>query len=128
MSDQLFLKAFPYQEDILALPVNNTETAANWYSKAFGMSLIERTDGSAASVILEREGVRLGFCVNGKDASQDGAAILVSDIHKAKSQLEDQGVATGELRIDERDGQQFEVFFVVAPDELCFYFHQLLVS
>ena len=27
-------------------------------------------------------------------------------------------------RVDERDGQKYQVFFVVAPDGLCYYFHE----
>jgi hypothetical protein len=26
--------------------------------------------------------------------------------------------------VDERDGKKYQVFFVVAPDGLCYYFHQ----
>jgi len=73
---------------------------------------------------MERDGVQIGFAVNGGDASQDGAAILVSDIRRAKEEVEANGVATGNWRVDERDGKKFQVFFVVAPDGLCFYFHQ----
>ena len=68
--------------------------------------------------------MRLGFAVNGGDASADGAAILVSDIHRAKQELEANGVTTANWRVDERDGQKLQVFFVVAPDGLCWYFHQ----
>ena len=26
-------------------------------------------------------------------------------------------------RVDERDGERYQVLFVVAPDGLCYYFH-----
>ena len=73
---------------------------------------------------MERDGTRIGFAVNGGDASNDGAAIEVTDIDRAREELEANGVAPGEGRVDERDGEKFDVFFVVAPDGLCFYFHQ----
>jgi hypothetical protein len=78
------------------------------------------------TVLMERDGVRTGFAINGGDASQDGAAIKVTDIHRAWKELEDNGVETANWRVDERDGQKLQVFFVVAPDGLCYYFHQLL--
>ena len=85
---------------------------------------VERRTDPNPTVILERDGVRLGFAINGGDASQDGAAILVSDIERAKQELEANGVKVGGSRIDERNGRKLHVFFVVAPDGLCYYFHQ----
>jgi len=125
MSDiRLFEAAFPYQGDVLALPVLNLDVASEWYSKAFGLKEVERRSDPHPAVILERDGVRIGFSINGGDASQDGAAILVSDIRRAKEEIEANGIQIGNWRGDERNGKQFQVFFVVAPDGLCFYFHQ----
>lgn len=120
----LFQAAFPYQDNILALPVTDIDEAAKWYIEKFGMKEIERTDQPTPTVILERDGVQIGFSINGRDASQDGAAILVKDIEQAKKELEESGIEVGNWRIDERDGKKFQVFFVIAPDGLCYYFHQ----
>jgi catechol 2,3-dioxygenase-like lactoylglutathione lyase family enzyme len=119
-----FTAAFPYRDDVLALPVKDLDEASAWYSKNFGMVESDRHDHSAPTVVLERDGTRLGFAVNGGDASQDGAAILVSNIEQLKAELESRGVKIANWRIDERDGRTFRVFFVVAPDGLCFYFHE----
>ena len=125
MSDvPLFETASPFQNDVLALPVSELDVAAQWYSRAFGMIEVERRDDPNPTVILERDGTQIGFAINGGDASQDGAAILVADISRAKEELESNGVETANWRVDERDGQKFQVFFVVAPDGLCYYFHQ----
>jgi hypothetical protein len=70
--------------------------------------------------------VRIGFAINGGDASQDGAAILVSDVRAIKDQLESNGANIGNWRVDERNGQRMQVFFVVAPDGLCYYVHEPL--
>ena len=120
----LFKAAFPYQKDVLALPVVDLDAAVQWYSKAFGLTEVERRTQPHPTVILERDGIRIGFAINGGDASQDGAAILVSDIHQARQELEANGVRIGNWRIDERNGKKLQVFFVVAPDGLCYYFHQ----
>lgn len=84
----------------------------------------ERRDQPVPTVVLERDGTRLGFAINGGDPSQDGAAILVTDIRELKEELESNGVSIGNWRIDERDGKKLQVFFAVAPDGLCFYFHE----
>ncbi len=125
MSDRpQFLSAHPYQDNVLALPVLDIDTAAKWYANGFRMTEVDRMAEPQPTVILERDNVRIGFAVNGGDASQDGAAILVSDIKAMREALQASGVQVGDLRVDERDGKKFEVFFVVAPDGLCYYFHQ----
>jgi catechol 2,3-dioxygenase-like lactoylglutathione lyase family enzyme len=121
---QEFKAAFPFQQDVLALPVTSLDTASEWYSKYFGMVEVERQAAPVSTVILERDGTKIGFAITGGDASQDGAAILVSNIQGMKAELEARGVQIGNWRVDERDGQKLQVFFVVAPDGLCYYFHE----
>jgi len=120
----VFEKAFPYGDDALALPVADLESATKWYAEHFAMVEVERKSDPQPTVIMERDAIRLGFSVNGGDSSQDGAAILVSDIHAARIELESTGVKIGNWRVDERDGKRLQVFFVAAPDGLCYYFHQ----
>ena len=121
---KLFEAAYPYQDDVLALPVEDIDVAAGYYAKAFGLVEVERRDDPVPTVIMERDGTRIGFAVNGGDASSDGAAILVTDIGRARDELEANGVAPGPGRVDERDGKRQQVFFVVAPDGLCYSFFQ----
>jgi len=119
-----FKAAIPYQDDVLGLPVVDISSTADWYCKHFGMTEVQRTTEPVPAVILERDGTRIGFAVNGGDASQDGAAILVSGIRGLKHEFENRGLEIGEFRTDDRDGKSFTVFFVVAPDGLCYYFHE----
>lgn len=121
-----FKSASPYQNDVLALPVTDLDSTSDWYCAHFGMTEVERHEKPVPTVILERDGTRIGFSINGGDASQDGAAILVSRIHELKDEFEKKGVKIGNWRVDERDGQSFQVFFVGAPDGLCYYFHEPL--
>jgi catechol 2,3-dioxygenase-like lactoylglutathione lyase family enzyme len=121
-----FKAAFPYQNDILALPVADLDAAAQWYSEHFSMLEVERFYQPVPTVILERDGTRIGFAINGGDPAQDGAAVLVSNIRGMKDEFEVKGVNVGNWRVDERDGKKLQVFFVVAPDGLCYYFHEPL--
>ncbi len=123
-SEPAFKSASPYQDDVLALPVTDLDTASSWYSRHFGMTEVERHETPVRTVILERDGIRLGFAINGGDASQDGAAIRVMNIRKIRDELESNGVSIANWRVDERDGRKMQVFFVVAPDGLCYYFHE----
>lgn len=121
----LFQAAYPFADDVLALPVLDTEKASQWYCHAFGLTEVDRSS-DPDTVLLERDGARIGFAVNGGDPEQDGAAILVTDIHRARAELESRDIAVANWRVDQRDGKRYQVFFVVAPDGLCYYFHQLL--
>jgi catechol 2,3-dioxygenase-like lactoylglutathione lyase family enzyme len=110
----------------LALPVTDLDAASKWYSQHFGMVEVERRDIPVPTVILERDGTRIGFAINGGDAAQDGAAVLVSNIGRVREELEANGAATGNWRVDEHNGKKLQVFFVTAPDGLCYYFHEPL--
>ena len=125
-SEPQFKGAFPYQKDVLALPVTDLDAASRWYCTHFGMNEVERFQQPVPTVIRERDGTRIGFSINGGDASQDGAAVLVSHIRAIKDELERNGANIGNWRVDERDGQKYQVFFVVAPDGLCYYFFEPL--
>lgn len=128
MSQPLFESAAPYQDNVLALPVTDLDAASDWYCTYFGMSEVDRMDTPVPTVILERDGTRIGFAVNGGDASQDGAAIRVTNIEELKKEFDAKGTPTANWRIDHHDGEQHRVFFVVAPDGLCYYFHEPLVQ
>ena len=122
----LYKAAYPYAEDVLALPVKDVDRAAEWYAGKFGLKEVERRDEPEPAVVMERDGVRIGFAVNGRNPENEGAAILVTDIHRARAELAAAGAETANWRVDERDGRRFQVFFVTAPDGLCYYFHQPL--
>ena len=119
-----FKAAYPYQTSVLTLPVTDLDTAAAWYSKHFGMTEVERTGQPVPTVILERDGARIGFAITGGDASQDGAAILVTNVGAIKQELESNGAEISNWRVDEHEGRKLQVFFVRAPDGLCYYFHE----
>jgi hypothetical protein len=121
-----FKAAFPYQKDILALPVLDIDIASRWYAGHFGMVEVDRSTIPEPKVVLERDGVRIGFTVNGGDASQDGAAIRVSGIKDLMAELKGSGVDVGNWRVDERNGEKLQVFFATAPGGLCYYFFEPL--
>ena len=125
-SNPQFKRAFPYQKDVLALPVTDLDAASRWYCAHFGMVEVERREQPVPAVVLERDGTKIGFSINGGDASQDGAAVLVSNIQALKEELERTVAWVGDWRIDTRNGQKYQVFFVVAPDGVCYSFHEPL--
>ena len=123
-ADPYFEAAYPFLEDVTTLPVKNLDETVTWYRNAFGLSEVERKSEPFPQVIMERDDAKIGFAITGGDPTQDGAAILVREIQQVKDELERKGVETANWRVDERDGEELQVFFVVAPDGLCYYFHE----
>ncbi len=119
-----FKAAYPFCDDVLKLPVLNIDDASVWYRENFALVEVERPEGTADTVIMERDGSRIGFQVNGEDPTQDGAAILVEGICALRDEFSERGLEIGNWRVDERDGTKFQVFFITAPDGLCYYFHE----
>ena len=48
----------------------------------------------------------------------------MSDIHRAREQIRAASADVGDVRNEEHDGGRRSVFFVVAPDGLCFCFFE----
>ncbi len=102
------------------MPVADVETAIAWYESKMGFRLVSHIDGPAPSAVLERDGIQLGFAVNGGDPEQASCYISVSDIKAAMEDLQSRGVRVGNHRIDEHGGEKHEVFFVRDDDGICY--------
>jgi hypothetical protein len=76
-----------YGEDILTLPVKCIDEGSAWHGEKFGLIEVERRELPQPMILMERDGVRIGFAVNEIDPSNEGAVILVSDIARAKVEL-----------------------------------------
>lgn len=118
------LSAFGYQGNAMELPVADVETAAPFYLEKMGFAAVEHIDAPVRKVVLERDGVRFAIAENGGDPTQDGCAFHVEGV----GELSDEFVANGLSGIGpigpetHDDGSKFNVFFVVAPDGLCYWF------
>lgn len=114
--------AWPYQQDSMNLPVGNLETALPFYETTLGFRVISRREMPHQSVALERDAVQIGLAENGGDPTQDGCFFDVDDVEKAFAELKANGLAK-ELSGFERQTHgttDWKVFFVVAPDGLCY--------
>jgi hypothetical protein len=82
-----------------------------------------------ACVILERNGVQIGFAINtGGDPAQEGAVICVSNIQGMHAEFQAKGVkADGAMSVNEQNGESYNAFFVVAPDGLCLYVKEAII-
>jgi lactoylglutathione lyase len=114
-------KAFGYQGDKEHLPVPNLADALPFYEQKLGFRVVSRSDRPYASAVLARDAVQIGLCENGGDPTQDGCAFHVRHIEALSAEIRSD-LAKHEFNTEQRDGVAWKVFFVVAPDGLCFWF------
>jgi lactoylglutathione lyase len=122
MMKAVFRNASPYADDAMNLPVQNVDTAIPYYEKVFGFRVVSRQDAPHKSVILTRDGIQIGLAENGGDPTQEGCFFEVDDVETAFTELKSNGLEKEEagFRIDKHGNTSWKVFFVVAPDGLCY--------
>ena len=106
-----------------ALPVKEIGPAVGYYSQVLGFSLV-RKDRTTAQ--LERDGVRIGLAVNGRDPEQASCWFSVDDVDALRRELEAKGIEPGIIDEQEYDGKPYRVFFAKEPYGVCFCFTQPL--
>jgi lactoylglutathione lyase len=118
----VFRSAAPYADDAMNLPVQNVDAAIPYYEKVFGFRVVSQQDAPHKSVILARDGIQIGLAENGGDPTQEGCFFEVDDVETAFAELKSNGLEKEEagFRIDRHGDTSWKVFFVVAPDGLCY--------
>lgn len=116
-------KAFGYQGNPMNLPVGEVAAALPFYETTLGFRVTARGDTPQRSAVLERDAVQIALVENGGDPAQDGCAFHVTGLDALRAEFASRGLATlSEPRVERRDGAEWSVFYVVAPDGLCYWF------
>jgi catechol 2,3-dioxygenase-like lactoylglutathione lyase family enzyme len=118
----VFKTASPYLEDAMNLPVENLEAAIPFYETVMGFQLVSRNDAPCKSAVLGRDDIKIGLAENGGDPTQEGCFFEVDNVEAAFNELKSNGLGKKEadFRVDQYGTASFRVFFVVAPDGLCY--------
>lgn len=118
----VFKTAWPYQKDAMNLPVENVKAAIPFYEMIMGFQVVSRKSSPCQSAVLGRDGIQIGLAENGGDPTQDGCFFEVDNVEAAFAELKSNGLAKEEagFRIDRHGDTTWKVFFVVAPDGLCY--------
>ena len=120
MTNAKFNRAVPYADDALNLPVANVEAAIPFYEQTLGFHVVSRSDAPFKSVVLERDAVQIGLAENGGDPEQEGCYFEVENIESAFAEIKGKSPADGDIEVNRRGNSSQRVFFVVAPDGLCY--------
>jgi lactoylglutathione lyase len=118
----VFKTASPYADDAMNLPVENVDSALPFYETVMGFRLVSRSDSPCKSAVLARDDIKIGLAENGGDPSQEGCFFEVDNAEAAFAELKSNGFEKNDpgYRIDKYGDKSFKVFFVVAPDGLCY--------
>jgi catechol 2,3-dioxygenase-like lactoylglutathione lyase family enzyme len=118
----VFKTASPYLEDAMNLPVENLEVAIPFYETIMGFQLVSRKGAPCKSAVLGRDDIQIGLAENGGDPTQEGCFFEVDNVEAAFNELKSNGLGKKEadFRVDQYGATSFRVFFVVAPDGLCY--------
>ena len=118
----VFKSTWPYQGDEMNLPVENVDQAVSFYETVMGFRVASRNDSPHKSAVLTRDEIKIGLAENGGDPTQDGCFFEVDNAETAFAELKANGLSKvdADFRIDQYGDKKFKVFFVVAPDGLCY--------
>jgi catechol 2,3-dioxygenase-like lactoylglutathione lyase family enzyme len=118
----VFKTAFPYADDEMNLPVENVNAAIPFYETVMGFRVVSRNDSPHKSAVLGRDDIQIGLAENGGDPTQEGCFFEVDNAEAAFAELKSRGLEREEadFRNDQHGDRSFKVFFVVAPDGLCY--------
>ncbi len=120
----LYRRAAPYADDAMNLPVADVDAAIPFYEKTFGFRVVTRKEVPHKSVILARDEIQIGLAENGGDPSQEGCFFEVDNLDAAFEEIKGKPPAASDIRIDQFGDSSMRVFFVVAPDGLCYMLGQ----
>ena len=118
----VFKTVWPYQKDAMNLPVESVEAAIPFYETIMGFQVVSRSESPCKSAVLTRDEIQIGLAENGGDPTQDGCFFGVDNVETAFAELKSNGLqkAEADFRIDKYGDTSWKVFFVVAPDGLCY--------
>jgi hypothetical protein len=117
-------KAFGYRGDNMNLPLRDLSAALPFDETVFGFRVLSRSETPHNSALLTRDQVHMGLAENGGDPTQDGCAFHVKNLDALFAEFRANGLQKelSEFDIEQHGGGDWRVFYVVAPDGLCYWF------
>jgi len=121
-----FKRAVPYAKDAMNLPVADVEAAIPFYEQTMGFRVLQREDSPHRRAVLARDDIQIGLAENGGDPTQEGCYFEVDNIEAAFEEIKGRKPAGSDLEVQAWGQSSQRVFFVVAPDGLCYMLGQPL--
>jgi lactoylglutathione lyase len=119
----IFKTAWPYQQDNMDLPVKDLDAAVPFYETKMGFHVASQKESRPKSAVLVRDDIQIGLAENGGDPAQEGCFFEVDDVEAAFAELRGHGLGkelSDTFSIEKQGDTTWRVFYVVAPDGLCY--------
>jgi hypothetical protein len=118
----IFKNAWPYQRDVMNLPVADVTASVPFYQSVFNFQLLSQEDSPIRSAVLGRDEIKIRIAENGGDPTQDGCFFEVDNAEAAIAELKANGLEKeiSGFSTQKHGDTNWKVFFVVAPDGLCY--------
>ena len=113
-----------YQGDHMNLPVVDVDAAVPFYETVLGFRVVTRGTTLQKSAVLGRDDVQIRLAENGGDSTQDGCVFHVKQLQALFDEFKANGLQKelSEFRVEQHGGFAWKVFYVGAPDGLCYWF------
>ncbi len=117
-------KAFGYQGDNMNLPVKDLAAAVPFYENVLGFRVLSQSDAPYKAAVLARDQVQIRLAENDGDPTQDGCAFHVTDVESLLAEFKAKGLQKelSDFSNEDHDDSIWKVFYVIAPDGLCYWF------
>lgn len=124
MKKALLEKVYGYQGDNMNLPVRDLTASLPFYESLLGFRVLSQSETPHRSAVIGRDQVQMGLAENGGDSSQDGCAFHVTGLESLFAEFKAHGLQKelSGFSTEHRNGAAWKVFYVVAPDGLCYWF------
>lgn len=118
----IFKNALPYQDDKMNLPVADVAMAIPFYEAILGFRVSLWKNLPHKVVFLSRDSVQIGLAENGADPTQDGCVFEVDNVETALEEINARGLKkkASEIGIEKHGETSWKVFYIIAPDGLCY--------
>ncbi|MEO5581935.1 MAG: VOC family protein [Saprospiraceae bacterium] len=118
----VYKHASPYKDDAMNLPVADVLSSIPFYEKFMGFRLISMNQTPHYVAIFERDDIQIGLAENGGDPTQEGCFFEVDNVQNALIELKSNGLKKefSEIRVEQHGSTTWNVFYVIAPDGLCY--------
>jgi lactoylglutathione lyase len=123
-------RASGYKDDHMNLPVADVATAVPFYEDVLGFRVTARAEVPHKSATLARDQVQMRLAENGGDPTQDGVAFHVQGLEPLLQEFKARGLRKeiSDIGTEQMGGVAYRVFYVVAPDGLCYWFGERAVT
>lgn len=120
----------PYAKDEMNLPVKKVDESVSFYENIMGFQVVSKAEIPCKKIILKRDDHSMAIAENGGDPSQEGCFIEVDSVEEMFEELQLNGLKQDKpnYRIDTYGENSYKVFFLVAPDGLCYCIGELQIK